>query len=108
MRAWELFEGVLTTVQVGKYKVTILDHVRDQLRKRNLKTWHISRIFDRLHTLENSIDKMEPRQGFFVIDRKLQVSLGMSRKDENNLTLITIIDTKTPYAKDVDTDFYIS
>jgi hypothetical protein len=110
MRAWELFEGVLTRVQVGKYQVVILDHVKDQLRKRNLRTWHISRILDKLPDLYNQIDQMELRQGFFVIDRKLQISLGMSRYNENTLTMITIIDTETPYAKDVDADhnLYIS
>jgi hypothetical protein len=108
MRAWELSEGVLTRVQVGEYQVVILDHVRDRLRQRNLRTWHISRILDKLPDLYNQIDQLEIRQGFFVIDRKLKISAGMSRYNENTLTLITIIDTETPYAKDVDTNFYIS
>lgn len=108
MRAWELFEGVLTKVQVGEYQVVILDHVRDRLKQRNLRTWHISRILDKLPNLYNQIDQLELREGFFVIDKRLKISVGMSKYDENILTMITIIDTETPYAKNVDTNFYIS
>lgn len=107
MRFWELYEGVLTTIQVGKYRVAILDHVRDRLRERNLRTWHISRILDKLPTLEKEIDKLEIREGFFVIDRKLNVSIAMSRYNEENLTMITIIDSSTPHAREVDKFFYI-
>jgi hypothetical protein len=108
MRYWELYEGVLTTIQVGKYRITVLDHVKERLKQRKLKPWHITRILDKLSTIENDIDQMELREGFFVIDRKLNISLGMSRADENSLTLITIIDSGTPHAKDVNRYFYIS
>jgi hypothetical protein len=107
MRFWELNEGVLTRIQVGKYRVAILDHVRDRLRERNLKTWHISRILDKLPNLEKEIDQLEIREGFFVIDRKLNISIGMSRLNKENLTMITIIDTSTPHAREVDKFFYI-
>lgn len=107
MRFWELCEGVLTRVQVGKYRVAILDHVRDRLRQRNLRTWHISRILDKLPSLESEIDKLEIREGFFIIDRRLNVSVAMSRRNDENLTMITIIDTDKPYAREVDKFFYI-
>ena len=107
MRFWELNEGVLTSIQVGKYRVAILDHVRDRLKERNLRTWHISRILDKLPNLEKEIDQLEIREGFFIIDRKLNVSIAMSRRDEKNLTMITIIDSGTPHAREVDKFFYI-
>ena len=107
MRFWELYEGVFTRIPVGKYHVSILDHVKDRLKERKLKSWHISRILNKLPNLEKEIDQTEIREGFFVIDRKLNVSIGMSRRDDKNLTMITIIDTSTPYAREVDKFFYI-
>lgn len=107
MTVYELLEGILKTIRVGKYRVAVLDHVRDRARTRKLKTWHIARILERLPSLESEIDDLELRQGFFVVDRKLNVSLGMSRYSKNDLTLITVIDSSNPYAKDVNTYFYV-
>lgn len=107
MRFRELCEGVLTRIQVGKYRVAILDHVKDRLKQRNLRTWHISRILDKLPEFEAQIDQLEIREGFFIIDRRLKISVAMSRRDDKNLTMITIINTDKPYAREVDKFFYI-
>lgn len=107
MRFWELCEGILGKVRVGKYQISILDHVKERLRQRNLKPWHISRILDKIPSLQSEIDKLELREGFFIIDQRLNISVAMSRYSENNLTMITIINSSKPYAKDVDKFFYI-
>lgn len=108
MKVYELFEGVLGSVQIGKYRVTILDHVKERLKQRNLTPQHITKILGRLASIKSEIDQLELREGFFVVDRESNVSLGMSRYGQDHLTLITVIDSSKPYAKNVDKYFYIS
>lgn len=108
MKAWELFEGILATVPVGKYRVSILDHVKDRVKERNINPSHVTAILKKVPSLESDIDQLDFREGFFVVDRANNVSLGMSRYRTKDLTLITVINSSKPYAKDVEKYFYIS
>jgi len=107
MRIWELTEAVLGNVRIGKYNVVILTHVKDRLKDRKLNSSHLTRLLKSIPKFEDKIDQLEPREGFFIVDQKLNISIGASRYNNDTITVITIINSSKPYARDVDKYFYI-
>jgi len=107
MKIRELTEGVLGNVKIGKYNIAILTHVKDRLKKRKLTPQHLTRLLKSIPRFEDKIDQLEIREGFFIVDQKLNISIGASRYNNDTLTIITIIDSSKPYARGVDKYFYI-
>jgi len=107
MKIWHLTEDILGHIRIGKYDVAILSHVKDRLKDRNLNTQQLSKLVKSIPKFENEIDKLDFREGFFIIDQKLQISIGASRYGKNKITVITIINSAKPYTREVDKFFYI-
>jgi hypothetical protein len=107
MRISELFESIAKVIKVGDLKISILSHVGDQLRSRSIRPTDADRILKKIPQFKDEINQLENRQGFFIVHEHKEISLGMSKYGENDITWITVINTATPYAKGVDKIFYV-
>ena len=113
MRIAELVESIVTeginrVLRVGNFDVAMLDHAVQQMRDRGIRFAEVDRILKKMLRYSDEISQMETREGFFVIHHHKKISLGVSKMPDNKLTLITVIDTETPYAKGVDKSFDVN
>lgn len=103
----KLHETAIAKFQVGPYQLEIMTHIKDRLKDRKLKPWHLANIVSQIPSIKDEIDNVETGYSFFIVNKKLKVSLGVTKKSDSILQARTIIDTDTPYAKNVNTIIYV-
>lgn len=100
MRASEFInEAVAGTIVRGDYSIDIDDHSFDQLLKRNIYPRDVDKVLNRIGEVRHNISQIYPHSQFYVVDKDLDLSLGMRKLAANKLMLKTVVFTSTPYGR---------
>ncbi len=107
MKITEITESIAKVLPVGDYTVKFTAHLFEQMKKRKLTTRDLSTVLSKFDNIKDELDNLPVYDSCHVIDKTQQVSLGIRKTKENELVAVTIINTSTPYARGVDTFFYV-
>ena len=103
MRYFQIIsEDVFGDLKIDPFLIKIDQHALDQTANRRIIPQHVDKMLEKLSQIKDDIYSMRNGNAFFVVDEKLQLSLGIRKENNSKLLLKTVINSSRPYHRGVE------